>query len=150
MAVSAQTVANTFLRFAKDEGVPLTNMQLQKLVFLGQGYSLALLDRAAYWNNTHAWQWGPVVPRLYKDLQQYASGQVSDFIPVATDEAIEPALEEVLNAVWTAYKKLSGSQLSEITHRPGTPWSKTWANSKFGVIPIDDIKAYYSNLARRG
>jgi uncharacterized phage-associated protein len=148
--VSAQTIANEFLRFANDDGKALTNMQLQKLVFLGQGYTLALLDRPAYYNNTHAWQWGPVVPKLYKDLQKYGSGQVSDAIPVAVDESADAAVVGVLKAVWRAYGGKTGSQLSEITHRPGTPWSKTWADSKFGVIPIQEIKAYYSNLTHRG
>lgn len=123
-------------------------MQLQKLVFLGQGYALALLKNPVYYNNTHAWQWGPVVPKLYKDLQKYGSGQVTDFVPVPSDETgqLEEEETKVLAAVWQAYKKYTGPQLSEITHRPGTPWSKTWESSKFGVIPIEDIQEYYSSL----
>lgn len=147
MAASAKSVANEFLRLAAAETKPLTNMQLQKLVFLGQGYSLALLDRPAYFNNTHAWQWGPVVPALYKALQKYGSGQVSEFIATeSNDDALGQEDRNVLRGVWNGYKNYSGSQLSEITHRPGSPWSKTWATRRFGVIPLEDIREYYASL----
>jgi len=146
MAVSAQAAANAVLQFARAEGVPLTNMQLQKHVFLGQGFCLALLDRPLYYNNTHAWQWGPVVPKLYKSLQKYGSGVVTAEIPA--QDALDLTSEEagVLKAVWDAYKSYSGGQLSELTHRPGTPWSRTWAQEKFGIISNDEIQAYYRSV----
>ena len=146
MAISAQAAANSLIRLARADNTPLTNMQLQKHVFLGQGFCLALLDRPLYYNNTHAWQWGPVVPKLYKALQRYGNGQVTEEIP--SDDELDPASQEynILRSVWTAYRKYSGSELSAMTHRPGTPWSKTWAKSKFGVIPSEDIQAYFRDL----
>ena len=131
---------------ARSEGRPLTNMQLQKHVFLGQGYGLALLDLPLYYQNTHAWQWGPVVPKLYKALQQYGSGQVTQ--EIGSEDELDTTSDEyrVLSGVWNAYKMYSGAQLSALTHRDGSPWSKTWSQSKFGVIPLEDIKAYYSGL----
>lgn len=151
MAVSSQAVANAFLDLARNEGRPLTNMQLQKLVFLAQGFSLALLGREIYYHNTHAWQWGPVVPKLYKQLQKYGSGEVTDCLQVPLDDhgSIDPDEERIIASVWNGYKRYSGSQLSEITHRDGTPWSKTWATSKFGVIPLQEIKEYYAKLSTR-
>ena len=121
-------------------------MQLQKHVFLGQGYCLALLDSALYHQNTHAWQWGPVVPKLYKELQKYGSGQVTE--ELAAEDELDPASDEyqVLSGVWNGYRGYSGAQLSALTHREGSPWFKTWNETKFGVIPLEDIKTYYSGL----
>ena len=81
MSVSSYTVANEFIALAKNEGESLTNMQLQKLVFIAQGYTLAILERQLYYHNTHAWQWGPVVPKLYKSLQKYGSNIVTERLP---------------------------------------------------------------------
>jgi uncharacterized phage-associated protein len=120
-------------------------MQLQKLVFLGQGYCLAILDRKLYRNNTHAWQWGPVVPKLYKDLQKYGSGIVTESI-AAIDALTDEDELKVVNGVWKAYGNHTGAQLSALTHKPGSPWSKTWAANKFGIIDPEDIKAYYRQL----
>lgn len=146
MAISAQASANAVLHLAQDANSKLTNMQLQKLVFLGQGYCLALVDRPLYYNNTHAWQWGPVVPKLYKVLQQYGSGWVTQDVPA--DDQLAPETEEyrILNGVWKGYGHLTGLQLSEITHRAGSPWANTWATNKFGVIPPEEIQNYYRGL----
>ena len=89
---------------------------------------------------------GPVVPKLYKALQKYGSGYVAEAIS-AEDELDTNSKEyEVLQGVWKAYRTYSGPQLSELTHRPNTPWSKTWNSEKFGIIPTDDIQTYYRDL----
>lgn len=148
--VSAQAVANALIRLAAEEKRPLTNMQLQKLVFLGQGYCLALLGSPLYFNNTHAWQWGPVVPKLYKELQKYGSAQVTEEIPAEDVLSADSKEYGIIQAVWNAYRKFTGSQLSQLTHLPGSPWAKTWETSKFGVIPIEAIQTYYRDrLAAR-
>ena len=146
MPISAQAVANAFIRMAGDGDRQLTNMQVQKLVFLAHGYTLALLDRPLYFNNTHAWQWGPVVPKLYKALQKYGSGYVAEAISAEDELDTNSKDYEVLQGVWKAYRTYSGPQLSELTHRPNTPWSKTWNSEKFGIIPTDDIQTYYRDL----
>jgi uncharacterized phage-associated protein len=126
-------------------------MEVQKHVFLAQGYCLALmdLDRPLYYNHTHAWQWGPLVPKLYKALQKYGRGNVTE--EIASDDSLSTDTQEfkILKAVWRAYSKYSPFQLSELTHRPGTPWSQTWENDKFGVIPLEDIQAYFRTLVAR-
>jgi uncharacterized phage-associated protein len=144
--VSAQAVANAIIKMAQQEGRAVTNMQVQKHVFLGQGYCLALLGHSLYHQNTHAWQWGPVVPKLYKALQQYGSGMVTS--PIKAEDELGESTDEygVLKGVWEAYRRYSGSQLSALTHRPNSPWSKTWESNRFGVIPTDDIQQYFLGL----
>ncbi len=147
-AISSHAVANAFLALAKRNSKPLTNMQVQKLVFLAQGYSLGVLDREIYYHNTHAWQWGPVIPNLYKSLQHYGSGNVTEPLPT-DDELIEGSDEfGIVEGVWGAYGEYTGAQLSTLTHKPGSPWSKQWNLKEFGIIPLDEIKSYYVNLLR--
>ena len=147
MAYTAKSVANAFISLAKAKGGALTNMQVQKLVYISQGYSLALLDRPLFENHIHAWQWGPVIPKLYKALQKYGNGHVTELIPdaggdipVSTDEY------SLIQNVWEAYGDFTGAQLSTLTHKPGTPWSETWANNKFGIIDPEIIAEHYRRL----
>lgn len=146
MAISSHAVANEFIRLAEEQGKPLTNMQLQKLVFLAQGYSLAIYDQPLYFHNTHAWQWGPVIPKLYKSLQKYGSNIVTDFLQ--TEDQIQPDSDEadLIKGVFDSYGHYTGGQLSALTHRPNTPWSETWARKQFAVIDNDLIANYYKGL----
>lgn len=145
MLYSAVTIANEFLKIAEEEGKTLTNMQLQKLVYLAHGYSLAAMGKPLFYNSIHAWQWGPVIPKLYKPLRKYGAGTVTELIPT-DDEPIDPDSEEyeLLRVIWKAYGSFSGPVLSSITHRPGSPWSQTWESKPYGFISNELIADYYS------
>lgn len=147
MTYSAASVANAFLDLAERDGVRLTNMQLQKLVYIAHGWSLALLGKPLFYNNVHAWEWGPVIPKLYKPLRKYGAGQVTDPVP-SEEPSVEPGSPEmsVVEGVWKAYGNFSGPQLSAITHKEGTPWSETWSTDKYGIIPPDLIADHYRHL----
>lgn len=147
MAYSSLAVANAFLDLARQGGQPLTNMQLQKLVYIAHGYSLALLERPLFFHNVHAWQWGPVIPKLYKPLRKYGAEEVTEAIPT-TDEAVPADSEEmdVIRAVWETYGHFTGSKLSGMTHREGSPWSKTWTAEPYEIISNESIGEYYRTL----
>ena len=147
ITVSAHAIANAFITLSEAQRRPLTNMQVQKLVFLAHGYTLGLYDRPLYFDNTHAWQWGPVTPKLYKSLQKFGSGFVTskvpsqDFVPGEDREAWS-----VIEAVWQGYGHRSGGQLSALTHKNGSPWEQIWNKERFSIIPTETIGAYYRGL----
>jgi uncharacterized phage-associated protein len=149
MSVSSYAIANKFIELAQKEGKLLTNMQLQKLVIIAHGYTLALLDRPLYDEKTYAWQWGPVVKKLYKSLQKYGR----DFVTkqISTDDKLSDDSEEmeIVSAVWRTYGHFTGSQLSALTHKPNTPWSIIWKHEPFGVIPDPLISEHYKNAIER-
>ncbi|MDD5125379.1 type II toxin-antitoxin system antitoxin SocA domain-containing protein [Methylovulum sp.] len=146
MTVSSHAIANEFIALAKSEGKALTNMQLQKLVFISQGYTLAILEHPLYFHNTHAWQWGPVIPKLYKPLQKYGRNFVTESLE--SEDVLDQNSEEmeIIKAVWDGYGHLSGGRLSELTHKPNTPWSITWENNQFGIIPENLIAEHYKGI----
>ena len=145
--VSAITIANQFIERAERDGVPLTNMQLQKLVYIAHGWALALLDHGLIYEPVETWQWGPVIPSLYHSLSRYGSGEVTSPIPVSSAREIGPLDNELIESVWQSYGRMSGLKLSAITHRENTPWSRTVKD--FGlrsVIPERYITDYYRQL----
>lgn len=141
---SAESAANAFLELARRDEKSLTNMQLQKLVYIAHGYSLAKLRQPLFHNNIHAFKFGPVIPNLYKTLSQYGAGEVRDYI--STDEppiSEDSQKMEIIREVWQDYGDLSGFELSDLTHRKGTPWSETWRDNQYGIISDDLIAEYY-------
>lgn len=143
---SANTIANQFLELAEEASCSLTNMQLQKLVYIANGFHLGFTEKPLTYNNCHAWQFGPVIPSLYKALQHFGNGHVTGRLE-ADDDSIpaDSHAANIIKKVWESYGHISGRKLSAITHIPGSPWQKTWErdNNKFGVIPIETIAEYY-------
>ena len=140
----AESVANAFVDLARRDGKFLTNMQLQKLVYIAHGYCLAKLDKPLFHNNIHAFEWGPVIPNLYKTLRHYGAGEVKDYISTDAPPVAEDSAEmEIIREVWQDYGEFSGFELSDLTHRKGTPWSETWRTNQFGVISDELITEYY-------
>jgi uncharacterized phage-associated protein len=144
---SAIDVANAFFELAKKDGVPLTNMQLQKLVYIAHGWSLALYDTGLFEEEVQAWEWGPVIPKLYNKLKKYGAGFVTEPIPNA-ESSYDGGLSELalIKRVWAAYGKFSGPKLSAITHIDGTPWSQVWHSRPYEEISPELIRQHYRKL----
>ncbi len=147
MKYSAPAIANAFLELAERDGKKLDNMQLQKLVYIAHGYNLARRGEPLFFNNVHAFEWGPVIPRLYKALRKYKAGVVTE--PIEIDGSMpspdSPEMD-IIQEVWKKYGGFSGPRLSALTHQEGTPWMETWKAKQFGVIPNELIASHYATL----
>ena len=145
----ARNVANEFLRQAKERSTTLTNMELQKLVYIAHGYSLAILNRPLIKQNAEAWRYGPVIPDLYHALRQYGAGVVRNPINVLPNERLSETDSKLVASVLEAYGRFSGPQLSTMTHREGTPWKEVYdphASFHSDTIPDRLIKEHYLKL----
>jgi len=160
-----EAIANEFITRARTEGRALSNMQLQKLPYIAHGWCLALLDHELLCDNPLTYPYGPVYPSLYKALRKYGSGEVSE--PIRENDGTPAAIfngqrgdvvtadlsdneTKLLNAVWGAYKKYSAFQLSELTHKPDSPWTLTTSrNGPYSVISNEVIKQHFDEIVRQ-
>ncbi|HKP38495.1 MAG TPA: type II toxin-antitoxin system antitoxin SocA domain-containing protein [Pyrinomonadaceae bacterium] len=149
MAYDARSVANELLRIAISAGRRLTNMQVQKLVYIAHGYSLAILREPLIKQMVQAWRYGPVVPDLYHALRKHGSGVVTEPINILSREKLSETDRVLLTNVEKAYARFTGPQLSTMTHREGTPWRQVYdpkAEFNNDVIPNDLIQQHYLTL----
>lgn len=148
------TVANRFIALAERDGRRFTPMQLIKLAYIAHGFSLAINRRPLLNESIEAWRYGPVVPSLYRRLKRYGSRGVDEVLPPAffglRTEQLDEDDEKLVDAVFDKYGQLSGTQLSYLTHRPGTPWAENYEPDTYGA-EIDDqqIRAHYQALLRK-
>lgn len=128
-------------------GWGVTNLKLQKvlylahMMFMGKNFGEPLIN-----DNFQAWNYGPVVPELYREVRMYGNGPIrtgfygSELIQ-NTKEAheIEDACSFLL--------KQSASRLVDFTHRVGGAWDRNYVPGAKGVvIPNDQIMQEYKEL----
>lgn len=140
MPYSPLAIANEFIALAQTEGRGLEHMKLQKLTHFAHGYGLAR-DIKVSNENPQVWKFGPVFDSLYHELKYHGSDPISEpegenyFGPVPRiDGEDAEAVRGVINEVWGKYRNFTGFQLSDKTHREGTPWYQL-VQQRQGRIP---------------
>ena len=148
-------ISNYFVNKSLDEGVELTPMKVLKLVYISHGWFLGLTGQPLIDEAVLAWKYGPVVENVYHEFKRYGRGQITRYADITGDGRIDPNevcpqdeyIKQFLNPIWDYYKQFNGLQLSALTHKPGSPWDRTYREHGEGaVISRDLIKEYYREL----
>lgn len=121
------------------EGV--TNLKLQKLLYLAQAYYLAKIGRPLFSDRIEAWEFGPVIPEVYHEFKKFGS---SPIIHERDESKIYDEDKENLNRVWDAFGGYSASRLVDITHAHD-PWKKAYESAD-NEIDNEAIAEYYTPL----
>lgn len=165
MAAHSTAVANKFLEMAAASGKSLTQMQLQKLVYIAHGWSLAINDEPLTSDIACAWDYGPVYPDLWEALRGHGRQpierriRVKDFGIGAFSENAETEIagsftekqSALMSKVFESYGGFHAFQLSAMTHEDGTPWYQVFVEQgrKRGEILNAKIKEHFIDLARK-
>jgi len=170
MAYDAAAIANYFLDLADRDGKGLDPMKIQKLVYFGHGWHLALRDAPLIKERIEAWEYGPVIPPLYGQFKKFGNGRITEralkvefeglkvsykvaTINTQADEAANADTKALLERIWEVYGALSGIQLSNLTHAEGSPWALTMAQNpgqRHLVIDDDLIKEDFKKRLAEG
>lgn len=152
--LKSKEVFNYFFDKAQASGTlgTFTVMKALKLVYFAHAWSLGLHKGPLISEDVQAWQYGAVIPSLYRSLKIYGSSPIRfkitksgvdilDAIAASDDDLAKKynrdvisyddllrntETEELLNTIWQSYGSLSGFQLSEMMHKQGTPWWQIW------------------------
>ncbi len=121
------------------EDCPISNLQLQKILYYIQKAFLNRGDRA-FSDNIEAWQFGPVVPNVYDHYCGYGAMPIS-FSSIKYDVAKED--KQLIDSIVESKRVLAPWDLVEETHKKGGAWDKTYKNGSGSheVIPTELIKA---------
>ncbi len=128
MSINNLSVANAILDEAERQGISVTPMQLQKLVYFTNGWHMEIFDgKPIVTDSFEAWQFGPVMPAIYHDFKQYGSRRITGraTIPAGFAKLLQ-VQTTLISAIIKIYGGLSGPKMSHLTHKDGTPWFATW------------------------
>jgi uncharacterized phage-associated protein len=155
---STLAIANELVSIANRKKLPITPMQLLKQVYFAHGWYLALTGESLLDERVEAWQFGPVESSVYHAFKDFKSNQITEPATVFDPEKLDLCTPKIdpekknlmrfLEKISDTYGKMSGVQLSNLTHQPDSPWYVVWnerggKDRKHTEIPDDLIKDYF-------
>jgi uncharacterized phage-associated protein len=153
---SALAISNTFIKRALQGKLKkLTPMKLQKLLFFAQSWYLRLNNRPLFDDLFARWQYGPVIPSIYREFKRFGPKEIADYGKrVVVDEDGEdrisiPGIDEerdketisFIEEITNVYGDFTGWELSVMTHEKGSAWQIS-GGADGGPIPLDIMKKH--------
>ena len=128
----------------------VANLQLQKVLYLAQMLYMGQNDGQRLTEASfEAWDYGPVEPRLYRQVRMFGWSPIEDVFFRARRFGVEDARRAFLSGVCNNLLPMKPSELVEITHWENGAWAKNYVEGARGVpIPDADILAEYRERAR--
>lgn len=146
---TAKRITDAFLYLSREDGAPLTNLKLQKLLYYAQAWRLALKGNALFGERIEAWVHGPVVPPIFRMYKHLRWVSIPDFgTPI---ESV--SIKHHLSDVWKAYGKYDATTLERLTHKEN-PWILArrgipMDEPSHNIISHDSMKKYFKELLAR-
>lgn len=119
----------------------LSNLALQKLLYLAQvehadSYDGARLIEADF----QAWDYGPVVPSLYRKLKLFGADCVENVFYEAREIRPRSNSDKTIRRVWREFGSAEPGELIEVSHWERGAWAKNYEPGVKGIaIPHDDV-----------
>lgn len=157
---TALDIANWFLWYNQVEQIEktideddlyegLSHLKIQKLLYYADGICLAINEDTLFDEKIYAWQHGPVVKEVYKELSINGRDEIPfnvNCINIIEEINSYDDLKEILLTTYDNYAGYTAWQLREKTHVPGSPWQITVDSTGLQTeIDRNLIKQYFKD-----
>lgn len=131
----ALTLAKYIVTKCVQDCCPISNLQLQKILYFIQVDALKTTGEPAFLNNIEAWQFGPVVPEVYYYFCGF--GAMPIFSTYANDCTLKN--KETIDFIIEKKRSLEPWILVEETHRNGGAWNQIYKDGEgnHDIIPVE-------------
>ncbi len=122
MLYNATMVADYIIDKCCIEQKPVSNLKLQKMLYFMWIEYHKRTNKALFLDSFYAWQFGPVVPEVYREYCVYGGRPIN----IRCKTSILGNDVEQLNDIIDQYVDIPVNILVEKTHTPGKPWDRTY------------------------
>lgn len=136
----AESVANYIIGYALKIEHPVSNLQLQKILYYIQVHFLRTTGVSFFKDNIEAWLIGPVIPNVYYQYAAFGPAPITIFNE--TDIDLEPKEQEKLNQIIRDKSVLSPWDMLKDIHQEGKPWQLYYEPDARNVIPKKAMELY--------
>lgn len=132
----------------EESGWRLSPLEYQKILYVAQMIHLGQTKRPLFTDSFEAWDFGPVVPSLYRQLKGFGNGFVTS-VAAASTFVFGTSEAFAIDDAYTMTLHMSAGQLVSYTHRPGGAWEKFYeAGARGAVIPTSAILEEWRECSR--
>lgn len=135
-------------RVADDPEQDLSNLKLQKLVYLAHSLHLYRHHLPLVEEPFQAWKDGPALKQLYGVYKEHGNRPIRRARTLVSKRVWPTDAEHTLNDIWVCFGGYSASKLRAITHEAG-PWRLHWSpDARNVVIPQEEIRLAWTSFEK--
>ncbi len=143
--LTALDIANFYIQLVNSlPDNSIDNLKLNKIIYYAQGWSLVRLGHPLFTNEIQAWDYGPVVPEVYREFRHCGSEPIDKPSAVFDEDRLSSQELSLLVDVYDNYGKYTGWALKEMTHRKGSPWDRVYQKGMNSVITCESMMEAFS------
>ncbi|EFW38142.1 DUF4065 domain-containing protein [Treponema phagedenis] len=138
--MEAMVVAQYIINRCTIEGNPISNLQLQKILYYVQVACLQELGEPCFDDPIEAWQFGPVVRAVYYQYCGFGAFPIDwEYDSIISDSRKKTIIDTVIDEK----KNLPPWALVFDDYSPGKAWSRVYKNnSPKATISLRDMRLY--------
>jgi uncharacterized phage-associated protein len=168
--ISASSLTNYLLNYDSLKN-KLTNLHLQKVIYLIHGFTLAIANISiinhSFDECIEAWKFGPVIPSIYHEFKHLTDNPIGNekesivtsaidvdfpqfFKPILSNTEVKQILVKqisdwvITNIITNNNTLRPASKLVELTHLEGSPWHQVFQEGKKHIeIENNRIQDYF-------
>lgn len=134
---SALFVSKYLIVAARERGIQVSNLKLQKLLYFLQGLFFSLTNEFLFDDDFVAWNYGPAIPRVYCEYRYNSSEPILAKFPGISFNNMDELVKTVVSIVLSVFGKYSAQELADAM-RHEKPWQKHH-NGSNATIPKKEI-----------
>lgn len=128
LGLSAVDLSKYIVTKCAVDDCPISNLQLQKILYYIQKYFLKH-DSIAFYDDIEAWQFGPVVPSSYYRFCGFGAMPI-DLMYFNLGSISCPESKRAVDDIILDKRNLNPWILVQETHKPGGAWDTTYDSGK--------------------
>jgi uncharacterized phage-associated protein len=140
---SAYKIAEYIIWYYNSIEWVVSNLKLQKLLYFLQAEFLVEKNKALFDDDIIAWDFGPVVPKVYKKYAIYGGASIP-YLVLPDKPILRKEDEELINEVLNYFKDYTSTDLVTLTQHQ-MPWMAAYYPKENCVITKRSIKEYFAS-----
>jgi len=152
-------VCRYIINYSNEKNSGISNLKLQKILYFIQAQFLVSENEVCFSDAIEAWDFGPVVPRAYREYKQFGAMNIPmiysyfktdpknfwNVEEISFDEnVIKQHDRNIISYVVNAFANYSATVLVELTHKQD-PWKNAYSPGNNLTITHDEIKRYFND-----